>query len=232
MIKFAVLGSGSKGNSVWVDIDGKQILLDCGFTYKALHRRLAIINKSPEDIKEIYITHCHGDHHGASVKWFEKHGVPIRTEGHFKLSHDNDAPCVGYRIEDKDGNSLVYVTDTGGIPCDALPYLIDANALIIEANHDTVKMIKGPYPDDLKERVFYTHMRNEQTADVLRLVAWGGLEYVVLYHLSEVNNEPKLAEYEARMALLEAGGWGFDALDRCKIVVAKQNEPTGIMVVM
>ncbi|MBL0716856.1 MAG: MBL fold metallo-hydrolase, partial [Desulfosarcina sp.] len=43
MVKVCVLGSGSKGNAVYINLGGYEILIDAGFTYKELNRRLGLI---------------------------------------------------------------------------------------------------------------------------------------------------------------------------------------------
>lgn len=58
----AVLGSGSKGNCLYVESDGVAILIDAGFTGKEITRRLALIDRRPEQVAAIFLTHEHGDH--------------------------------------------------------------------------------------------------------------------------------------------------------------------------
>jgi phosphoribosyl 1,2-cyclic phosphodiesterase len=61
-MKFCVLGSGSKGNCTLIESDTTRILIDAGFSGKEISRRMALINRSPEDLEAILITHEHGDH--------------------------------------------------------------------------------------------------------------------------------------------------------------------------
>jgi len=53
----------------------------------------------------------------------------------------------------------------------------------------------GPYPWPLKQRVAgrHGHLSNADAADGLEELAHDGLQHVVLYHLSQVNNLPALA---------------------------------------
>ena len=231
MIKFCVLGSGSKGNSVWVQVDNTQILLDCGFTGKKTRHALATINKRPHDIDAVYITHMHNDH-CASKKCFKKLGTPIyhgesvnagdAVVECFSLDHDLD--CYGYKVSDQEGNSLLYITDTGSIPCDSLKTMIDCNAIIVEMNHDIETMLDDVcvYPDDLKIRVFDTHLSNEKAADLLSLLDWPGLKYVVPYHISKQTNSNELVKYEA----------GKYLGDGVEVVMTDQKEPTVMMVMI
>uniref|UniRef100_UPI0040577700 MBL fold metallo-hydrolase n=1 Tax=Candidatus Electrothrix sp. TaxID=2170559 RepID=UPI0040577700 len=61
-MKFCVLGSGSKGNCTLIESGTTRLLIDAGFSGKEISRRLALINRSPEDLDAILITHEHGDH--------------------------------------------------------------------------------------------------------------------------------------------------------------------------
>lgn len=62
MMKFSVLGSGSKGNCVYIE-DGKtSILIDAGFSGKEIKRRLQCIGRSVDNLDAICVTHEHNDH--------------------------------------------------------------------------------------------------------------------------------------------------------------------------
>jgi len=63
-MKFSVLGSGSKGNCTLIESGSTRILIDAGFSGKEINRRLALIDRSPQDLNAILITHEHGDHVG------------------------------------------------------------------------------------------------------------------------------------------------------------------------
>lgn len=59
---FSVLGSGSGGNSVYIQSGKTGLLIDAGFSGKQIDRRLGEIGKKAEDIKAICLTHEHRDH--------------------------------------------------------------------------------------------------------------------------------------------------------------------------
>lgn len=61
-MRFASVGSGSKGNALVVEAGNTRILLDCGFGPRNLAERLARLRLVPEDIDAILITHEHSDH--------------------------------------------------------------------------------------------------------------------------------------------------------------------------
>ncbi len=62
IMKFSVLGSGSKGNAVFIESGATAILIDAGFSGKEIEKRLQAIGKSLENVQAICITHEHSDH--------------------------------------------------------------------------------------------------------------------------------------------------------------------------
>ncbi len=61
-IRIISLYSGSKGNSTYCSIGGREFLIDAGGSYKALCTALLGIGSSIERISDIFITHEHVDH--------------------------------------------------------------------------------------------------------------------------------------------------------------------------
>jgi len=198
MIEFVTLASGSKANSVYVEVDGVAILLDCGLSKKELTTLLRQINKKPIDISCALISHLHSDHYNA--KTLEKCGISVRTMFQhnksekiwnakitpFSLSHDVD--CYGFRVEDKKGNILVYAVDTGDIPYDSMPFFFDANAIILEANYDILLLAGCEYQQPLKNRVRDNHLSNNQFSNLVDIVKWPGLKFVTAAHVSSKSN--------------------------------------------
>jgi len=56
------LGSGSKGNSILLESDGTRVLIDAGYSPRALVQRLASAGVQPESISAVVVTHEHIDH--------------------------------------------------------------------------------------------------------------------------------------------------------------------------
>lgn len=63
-----MLGSGSKGNSVYVESNGTGLLIDNGFSGKELDTRLHKVGRSLNNVSAVCMTHEHNDHiHGVGV---------------------------------------------------------------------------------------------------------------------------------------------------------------------
>lgn len=61
-MRFAVLGSGSRGNCVYVEHGQTAILIDGGFSGKEIAARLARIGRDIDNLTAICVTHEHHDH--------------------------------------------------------------------------------------------------------------------------------------------------------------------------
>lgn len=123
----------------------------------------------------------------------------------FPTSHDAVAPC-GYLLR-AGGCRVCIVTDTGEVTTTMLDHMQHADLLIIEANHDRARLLRGPYPYRLKQRILSAsgHLSNDQTAEaILRTWRPDGVRWLWLSHLSQTNNLPSLALKSIRARLQEA----------------------------
>lgn len=62
MIRFSILGSGSSGNAILVITGGARILIDCGFSFRQLQQRAALVGQRLDDLDAVFVTHEHSDH--------------------------------------------------------------------------------------------------------------------------------------------------------------------------
>lgn len=64
----SILASGSSGNSLYIESEQKRILVDAGLSGKKITSLLAQVDRKPEDLDAILVTHEHRDHiHGVGV---------------------------------------------------------------------------------------------------------------------------------------------------------------------
>ncbi len=76
-MRFACLGSGSRGNALIVETGRTRLMLDCGYPVRETERRLARLGLAPADLAGILVTHEHSDHTAGACKLARKHGLPL-----------------------------------------------------------------------------------------------------------------------------------------------------------
>jgi len=119
-----------------------------------------------------------------------------------RLSHDV-ADIKGYIIEE-DNSSMVYITDTGYINEKSFEVISNKNLYVFESNHDVELLRNSTYPFYLQQRIMGDkgHLSNKDANKYLKKLIGKNTKYIVLAHLSEENNNEKLA-YEEEKELLE-----------------------------
>ncbi|MGB0582396.1 MAG: MBL fold metallo-hydrolase, partial [Limisphaerales bacterium] len=78
-MQFTILGSGSTGNCAYLETDDVRLLIDAGFSGKQIRERLASINRTPERLTGILVTHEHSDHSGGVERLCAHHSLPVWT---------------------------------------------------------------------------------------------------------------------------------------------------------
>jgi phosphoribosyl 1,2-cyclic phosphodiesterase len=76
-MRFAVLGSGSRGNATLIEADGTRVLLDCGFPLREIESRLAAVEARPAELSAIVVTHEHGDHVAGVARLALRYGIEV-----------------------------------------------------------------------------------------------------------------------------------------------------------
>lgn len=232
-MKVVVLGSGSEGNSTFIEINNVKILIDVGFNYKQLKKKLEEIEIDIKDIQYLFITHEHTDHiRGLSVFLHNVKPILCLTKklthvlfpdemydkvillekiniikdikiNVLPLSHDAIDP-IGLMFE-YSIESLVYITDTGYINTKIIDIAKNKNYYIIESNHDPEKLINGPYPPYLQKRILSDvgHLSNKMCGVYLSKLIGKNTKKVILAHLSKTNNTEEIALNTVKKVLIE-----------------------------
>jgi len=71
------LGSGSRGNSTYIESQSAKILVDCGLPIKQMELRLQMLGVEPSLIEAIFITHEHSDHIQALAQFVKKYNTKV-----------------------------------------------------------------------------------------------------------------------------------------------------------
>lgn len=231
-MKIVVLGSGSKGNSTFIDLGSQKILIDVGFSYKKIKEKLEEINVDVKSIDALLITHDHADHTNG-LKVFIKNVKPLlfitpevekfvlgttyENSVYLNEQHrindaiitviptSHDALTSNAFVIEQDKESVVYITDTGYINHRYLNKMKNKTYYIFESNHDPEMLTKGPYPKYLQERILSDkgHLSNELSAGYLSRLIGPNTKKIILAHLSETNNTPDLALKTVKKILKE-----------------------------
>lgn len=251
---FCCLGSGSKGNSTYLQNQGKALLFDQGFSLRNLLDRFIQCGLDPRSVGAIVVSHEHSDHirgvgifarrfqvpvylteatyralnpellKGVEIHFFQV-GQVFRREDFqikpFHIPHDAADP-VGFVVTTQD-KRLAIVTDLGSVSQSVLMHITDLDLLLLEANHDFKMLLNGPYPLELKQRIKSRvgHLSNEQSLELFQQLETNGrLKYLILGHLSEINNQPQIVhELFAH----------HPACRNLNIIVAAQDYPTAVI---
>lgn len=182
-MRFVVLGSGSKGNALIVEGGGVTLLVDCGFTPKALRARMQMVGLELNQIDALLVTHGHGDHtKGAgrlagpmrlrtyatlpTTKYLARAGglsnfVEITPGEPFfvgglevmPFATPHDAPGSVGFVIREGEDAVGICTDLGHPAPEVGRALHGCSLLYIELNHDLDMLRLGPYPPVLKRRV-------------------------------------------------------------------------------
>jgi phosphoribosyl 1,2-cyclic phosphodiesterase len=181
-MRFASLGSGSKGNATLVEVGNTRLLIDCGFSCLETEKRLARLALHPGDLTAILVTHEHSDHISGVARVSRRYGIPVWMTAGTEAAHKggrlaawhcfNAHQC--FEIGDvqirpfpvphdarepcqfvfSDGvRSLGLLTDTGSLTPHLVKALARLDGFILECNHDPDLLADGSYPAPLKERV-------------------------------------------------------------------------------
>lgn len=76
-MRICSLVSGSSGNATYIEGNGQAILVDAGLTKKVLEEQLYSLDRKPEDLTGILITHEHTDHVKGLGVIARKYRIPI-----------------------------------------------------------------------------------------------------------------------------------------------------------
>lgn len=182
-MRFASLGSGSRGNAMLVEAGSTCVMVDCGFSISETEKRLTRLGRRPEDLSAILVTHEHGDHIRGVAPFARRHGIPVWMTHGTAAALPPDAvlrelqPIAGYadfRVGDLhvqpypvphdarepcqflfrgDRHRLGLLTDCGSLTPHILATLQGCDALVLEFNHDPEMLAAGSYPPALKRRV-------------------------------------------------------------------------------
>lgn len=182
MIRFASLGSGSKGNALLVESGRTRVLVDCGFGPRETAARLERLGVAPDSVTAVLVTHEHADHVGGAAACAARYGWTLHASHGTAGAARQLADMVVRRFDShtafaigdleihpfpvphdareptqfvfSDGAArLGVLTDAGAVTPHIVAMLAGCAALVIECNHDAGMLARGRYPPQLKRRI-------------------------------------------------------------------------------
>lgn len=181
-MRFASLGSGSRGNATLVNSGETLLLVDCGFSLRELDSRMRRLGVTPDQLDAILVTHEHSDHAAGVAVLSRAHSTPVflthgtastgRVDDCFRQLRFNagDDFSIGeivvtsvpvphdarepvqFRFQCDDLH-LGILTDLGSLTAHVIAAFGGCHSLLLEFNHDVELLHTGPYPLSLKRRV-------------------------------------------------------------------------------
>ncbi|MFQ8601567.1 MAG: MBL fold metallo-hydrolase [Anaerovoracaceae bacterium] len=133
----------------------------------------------------------------------------------FSIPHDAADP-VGFSIY-CGGRQISIVTDVGFITESIFEEIVDADLLLLEANHEKEILLMGPYPYSLKRRILGEtgHLSNVSAGECLcqLMEVKQKKRRILLGHLSNENNDPSVAMLTVKNTLMEKNIFAGNDLD-------------------
>lgn len=181
-MRFASIGSGSKGNGTLISYRKTTLLVDCGFSARETEKRLQRLAMTADQLTGIVITHEHADHINGVRVLARKYNIPVyATAGtagcmaadlvhlvtefscheHFHIDDievqpfpvPHDAREPSQFVFTNGQHRVGLLTDVGMTTPIIEQALSGCDALMLEANHDMDMLNNSEYSDHLKHRV-------------------------------------------------------------------------------
>jgi phosphoribosyl 1,2-cyclic phosphodiesterase len=222
-MRYAVLGSGSCGNSYIFKTARSSFVVDNGYTFSEFRRRAEAFGFDIRDIKYIFLTHIHGDHLKGVEVLSQKLGIPVITAENLDLSkyvfkgffqHKEMKPDSTYLLDDfsftmfptfhdapnsvsysfcHDGFRCTIITDTGKTSLRMKDLAEESDVLFLESNYCPDLLKKGPYPIWLQKRIL-SEYGHLSNFDALEFVKGLGSEKCRKVYLCHISDKNNTPE--------------------------------------
>ena len=182
-MRYAVLGSGSCGNSYIFKTASSSFVVDNGYSFAEFRRRAEVFGFDISAIKYIFLTHIHRDHIAGVETLSNKLKIPVFTAENLDLTGCTKkgffkrvgiTPGLSYNLDDfsftvfptfhdapdsvgysfKTGEGrYTIITDTGKTSPQMKALAEESQVLFLESNYCPDLLKKGPYPVWLQKRI-------------------------------------------------------------------------------
>jgi len=223
MIEITPFASGSQGNCYRIDDGSTPLMLECGIPYKEIQKGLKF---RVSEIAGCLVSHEHKDHSKA-IQDIMKAGIDcymsrgtaeaLGMSGHrvnsvqakqqfrigtwtilpFETQHDAAEP-LGFLLANRDGDKLLYATDTFYIR-----YRFQGlTHIAVECNYSLdilrANVEAGLVEPALKSRILKSHFSLENVKEFLKANDLSKVQEIWLLHLSDGNSDAERFKREVR----------------------------------
>ena len=201
MNRILINGTGSSGNNIIIESNGKKLLVDLGVDYKTIMSSLCydITNVSAALASHNHIDHvrcldkfihmgipCYGnkdvcDAHNGCIelpKVLKVDGFKVQN---FELVHS--VPTNAFIIDTEDGIRILYCTDTKRIP----KKVKGVHYACIECNNDQNTIIDNAMCDVFTKSRPENHQSVDECIRYLKAINNVNLQCIILWHMSMTN---------------------------------------------
>lgn len=196
------LSSGSAGNNYILDMNGEKLILELGVPFK---ETLKNQNFDLSGVVGCLLSHIHGDH-SKGIKDALSYGLQVYAPrevcdkypkchrvnnlkryqiGGFivmplRVPHGACEECFAYHITMPDGQTLLFATDL-----ERFPFSIKGiTHLMLECNYSNELILDSLVNGDILRSQSQNHMEMEECISTVKRLRHGGLQSVILVHLS------------------------------------------------
>lgn len=253
-LRVCVLGSGSSGNSTWVEFGGDAILVDAGLSAQRIRRTLRDRGLDERKLRAICVTHEHTDHTCGIARLHALLGIPAYANtgtaraarnvpdgcwkcfatGHpFSLGPFGILPFslphdaydpVGYKIS-CGGACVGIATDMGMATTLVRGQLAGCNLLVLEANHDE-ELVRGALrPWRLKQRILGNQGHLSNTAAAALIADVAG-ETLHTVVLAHLSRDCNREDLALETVRADLASHGLERID---VLAARADAPTPVL---
>ena len=122
-VRITIFASGSAGNVAYLETPRARLLIDCGISAKRIRESLLSLDRTPERLDGILITHEHSDHISGLRVFAAKLGIPVYCNRHTAAEiHRIHDTKFNFRIIETGRDFQVgdLTVDTFSVPHDAI----------------------------------------------------------------------------------------------------------------
>lgn len=117
-MRVAVLGSGSGGNAIVVECNGRRLLVDAGFSCREIEKRLELVGLAGRDLHGLVLTHEHVDHVRGAPRLARRFKLPVYATA---------GTLEGAGLPEEPQHPVVLIRS--GEPCEAAGFVLEAFAV-------------------------------------------------------------------------------------------------------